>query len=60
MYKGLFVPADTQESYYRINPALRSTNKPEYLIQFRLFGIVLAKAILERIPISAYLDHTLL
>lgn len=56
----LFTMADTEERFYKINPILRGTNDAQNVKIFRLFGLMLAKAILEKIPLTAYLDHSIL
>ena len=55
---GMFVRAQTDEITYKINS---SADVDEHVLNcFHLLGIVIGKAIFERIPINAFFDRTLI
>lgn len=52
--------AETEDHTYKVHPNLRNKIDEEKIKEFKLVGLILGKAVLERIPISAYLDRTIL
>ena len=51
--------AETEDVTYRINPDADFTC--DHIINcFKLFGKIIGKAIFERIPLTAYLDRTII
>lgn len=55
---GMFELAETDDVTYKINTGAEAMD--HVLDCFRLLGIVVGKAIFERIPINAYFDRTII
>lgn len=55
---GMFQLAETEDVTYKINS---EADPDEHVLDcFRLLGIVVGKAIFERVPLNAFLDRTII